>query len=261
MTAHITLEDVHVRYPVYQTSRQRSILGFAANAASFGHIARDAGQIPMVDALNGVSFELKDGDRLALMGRNGSGKTTMLKLCAGLIYPDMGEATIKGSRATLLNPGAGLDHEKTGVENVESIGRLLGVPRSRRKALLEDVAEFTELGDFLNLPIRTYSTGMTVRLMFALATSVERDILIVDEVVGAGDALFVEKAARRVRAMFDRARILVLATHAGEIATQLCNKAIWLDSGRAVMFGEPAQVWDAYVNQRRPHPVAAEAAA
>lgn len=257
--AHIKLDNVHVGYPVYSTSRSRSILGYAANRASFGRIARDAGHIPVVNALNGVSFELKDGDRLALFGRNGSGKTTMLKLCAGLLLPDEGAALIEGSRASILNPGAGLDHEKTGVENVDMIGRLLGVPRSQRKALLDDVAEFTELGDFLNLPVRTYSSGMTVRLLFALATSVERDILIVDEVIGAGDALFVEKAARRVRDMFERAKILVLATHAGEIASAFCNRAIWLESGLQVMVGEPKPVWDAYLHQRRPDPMGAAA--
>lgn len=252
--ARIELSDVYVSYPVYATSRQRSILGFAANKASFGRIARDAGDIPVVDALRGVSFELKEGDRLALVGRNGSGKTTLLKLCAGLILPDAGAALIQGSRASILNPGAGLDHEKTGVENVEMIGRLLGVSRAARKDLLDDVAEFTELGEFLDLPIRTYSSGMMVRLMFALATSVQRDILIVDEVIGAGDAHFVEKAAKRVRTMFERAKILLLATHAGEIASQLCNRAVWMDAGRSVMEGAPDEVWDAYLHQRRPGP-------
>ncbi len=255
--ARIQFSDVYVKYPVYSSSRQRSILGFAANRASFGRIAHDAGKIPVVDALNGISFELRDGDRLALMGRNGSGKTTILKVCAGLIPPDSGDVVIEGMRASILNPSAGLDTEKTGVENVEMIGRLLGVPRAKRKALLADVAEFTELGEFLTLPVRTYSSGMTVRLLFALATSVERDILIVDEIIGVGDSLFVEKAARRVRAMFDRAKILVLASHAGEISSKLCNRALWVESGQAVMAGEPDAVWDAYVHQRRPQVVAA----
>jgi ABC-type polysaccharide/polyol phosphate transport system ATPase subunit len=257
--AHLKLTDVHLRYPVYTTSRQRSILGFAANRASFGHIARDAGRIPFVDALNGVSLELNEGDRLALIGRNGSGKTSLLKVCSGLVMPDAGTATVQGSHASILNPMAGLDPEKTGLANVEMVGRLLGVSKKNRELLLQDVAEFTELGDFLTLPVRTYSAGMTVRLAFALATSVEREIIIVDEVIGAGDALFVEKAGRRVRALFERARILVLATHAGQIASQLCNKAIWLDGGRVIMAGEPDTVWDAYLNQRKPHEVEAAA--
>lgn len=250
--ARIEFSNVFIKYPVYTSSRQRSILGFAANRASFGTIAQDAGSIPVVDALNGISFDLRDGDRLALVGRNGSGKTTILKACAGLILPDSGRVEVDGTRASILNPSAGLDTEKTGVENIEMIGRLLGVSRGRRKALLADVAEFTELGEFLTLPVRTYSSGMTVRLLFALATSVERDILIVDEVIGAGDALFMEKAARRVRTMFDRAKILILATHAGEISAQLCNRALWIDGGRQVAVGEPAAVWDAYVHQRVP---------
>jgi ABC-type polysaccharide/polyol phosphate transport system ATPase subunit len=257
--ARIILSGVSLRYPVYSTSRQRSILGFAANRMSFGRIARDAGSIPFVDALDNISFRLADGDRLALIGRNGSGKTTLLKLCAGLILPSFGALEVEGSRAAIITPGAGLDHERTGLENIELVGRLLGVPRAERKRLAEDVAEFTELGDYLALPIRTYSAGMLVRLMFALATSVPRDILIVDEIIGAGDALFVEKAAERVRSLFSKAKILVLATHAGEIASQMCNRALWMDSGRPVMAGAPDAVWDAYVNQRRPRTVYAVA--
>lgn len=248
----IELNNVEVSYPVYSSGRQRSILTYAANRASFGRVARDVGEIPVVQALRGVTLSLKEGDRLAIVGRNGSGKSTLLKVCAGLILPDAGALGIAGSRASVLNMAAGFDPDKTGAENVNMIGRLLGVKRSERKALLDDVAEFTELGDFLNLPVRTYSSGMTVRLLFALATSVERDILIVDEVIGAGDALFVEKAAKRIRGMFERAKILVLATHSGEIAAQFCNRAIWMDAGRPLMVGEPHDVWDAYVHQRVP---------
>lgn len=249
---HIKISDVVVRYPLYSSSRQRSLLTFAAHKASFGRVAQEAGNITVVQALNGVSVELKEGDRMALLGRNGSGKTTFLKLCAGLILPDSGSASIKGSHAAIINPGAGLDPEKTGAENVDYIGRLLGVSRVRRAELLNEVAEFTELGDFINLPVRTYSAGMMVRLLFALATSIERDIIVADEVLGAGDAHFVEKAAARVRQMFDRAKLLVIATHSGEIAKQLCNRAMWLDSGRVMMVGDPEEVWDAYIHQRAP---------
>jgi ABC-type polysaccharide/polyol phosphate transport system ATPase subunit len=250
--AHIKLTDVRVTYPVYSSGRQRSILTIAANRASFGRVAREAGTIPTVDALHGISFELKEGERLALVGRNGSGKSTLLKVCAGLILPDLGEAEISGSRASVLSLGSSLDPDKSGLDNIAMIGRLLGLRRAERRLLLEDVADFTELGDFLYLPARTYSSGMIVRLLFALATSVERDILVVDEVIGAGDAHFVEKAARRVRAMFQRAKILVLATHSGDIASQLCNRAIWVDAGRLLMSGEPKAVWDAYLQQRPP---------
>lgn len=252
--ARITANEVHLDYPVYTTSRQRSILGFAANRASFGRVARDASNIQIVQALRGVSFDLKTGDRLAVLGRNGSGKTTLLKLCAGLIMPTAGQLTIEGSRSTMLNAGAGFDVDKTGVENIDHVGLLLGIPRAGRKALLDDVAEFTELGAFLDLPLRTYSAGMIVRIMFALATSVEREILIVDEVIGAGDAHFVEKAATRVKTMFDRAKILIVATHSHAIAAQLCNRAILMDGGHAVMEGHPDAIWEAYINDRPPSP-------
>jgi ABC-type polysaccharide/polyol phosphate transport system ATPase subunit len=252
--ARIELTDVHVRYPVYTTDRQRSILGLAANRASFGHIARDAGSIPVVDALNGISFSVKDGDRIALIGRNGSGKTTILKVCAGLLIPNSGSVTVEGARACILSAGAGLNHDKTGIENVEMIGRLLGMSRPARKHLLDDVADFTELGDFLDLPVRTYSAGMMVRLRFALATSVERDVLIVDEAIGAGDAHFVDKAAARVRTTFEKAKILVIATHAGHITSQWCNRALWIDRGLVAMEGAPQDMWKAYTGHR-PQPV------
>ncbi len=248
----ISLTDVSVHYPIYATVRHRSLLSYAANRASFGRVARDVGNVPVVEALRGLSLQLKEGDRLAVVGRNGSGKTTLLKLCAGLLLPDAGRCIITGSRAAIINPGAGLDLDKTGAENVEVIGRLLGVRKSQRKNLLDDVAEFTELGDFMNLPVRSYSSGMVVRLLFALATSVERDILVVDEVIGAGDLHFVDKAAKRVQELFARTKILVLATHSPGIASQLCTSALWLESGKPVMMGAPAEVWKAYSEQRPP---------
>lgn len=249
---HIKLQNISVRYPVYSTTRQRSILGFAANRASFGRIAQDVGKIPVVTAISDVTLTLEEGDRLALIGRNGSGKTSLLKVCAQLLVPDSGGASIQGSSAAILNLFAGMDSERSGLENIELVGRLLGVPRSARAALVEDVAQFTELGQFLDLPIRTYSSGMTVRLAFALATSVARDILVVDEVIGAGDALFVDRAAERMKALFNRTKILVLATHSGDIAQKLCNRAAWIDCGKLVMEGSPAEVWDAYLHQRLP---------
>jgi len=250
--ARIEFKKAEISYPVYSTGRQRSILTFAANRASFGQVAREAGRIPVVTALDGVSFSLKDGDRLAVVGRNGSGKSTLLKVCAGLLLPDRGVVEIEGTRASVLTMGASLDHDLTGFQNVDRIARLIGLRGKERKLLAEDIADFTELGDFLDLPVRTYSSGMMVRLLFALATSVERDILVVDEVIGAGDAHFIEKAAARVQQMFARAKILVLATHSGSIAEQLCNKAIWLDRGKVMAAGDPAKVWEAYVNQRPP---------
>lgn len=244
--ARISFSSATVQYPVYSTSRQRSILGLAANRASFGHVAREAGRIPIVTALDDISLELNDGDRLALVGRNGSGKTTFLKVCAGLLWPSAGRFSWEGSRSALLNPGAAFDLDKTGVENIEMVAALLGVSRAAKRLLVDDVADFTELGDFLYLPTRTYSAGMMIRLTFALATSIERDILIVDEVIGAGDTHFLEKAAARVRSMFSRAKILILATHSGSIAAQMCNRAVWMHGGKIIASGAPNVVCEKY---------------
>jgi lipopolysaccharide transport system ATP-binding protein len=257
--ALLELDDVIVDYPVFSTPRQLSILSTLANKVTAGRLAQDVGRISAVRALDGVSLRLQDGDRVAIVGRNGSGKTSMLKLMSGLILPDSGLFRSVGSRGSIISLGAGLDPDKTGLENICFVASLLGVKRRQWGSLVEDIADFTELGEFLGLPIRTYSNGMTVRLVFALATAIPRDILIVDEVIGAGDAHFVEKAAGRVRSLFAKAKILVLATHSGEIAEQMCDRAIWLSHGRIVMDGTPRNVWNSYLANGAPAPEAAAA--
>jgi lipopolysaccharide transport system ATP-binding protein len=246
--ARVLLDKVSVDYPIYASFRQRSILSLAANHASFGRLARGANNVPVVSALKEISLDLKDGDRLAIFGRNGAGKSTLLRTVSGVLYPDRGRIQVEGTRASLISLGAGLDHEKTGAQNVELLGALLGLNKAQRGALLQDVAEFTDLGDFMDLPVRTYSTGMGMRLMLGVATGIDRDILVLDELIATGDAFFVKRAKERAFGFMGRSSIIVMATHSPEMAEQFCNKAIVLDRGRVVFEGGPSEARAFYLN-------------
>jgi ABC-type polysaccharide/polyol phosphate transport system ATPase subunit len=241
--AELTLSGVHVRYPVFHHGRAQSLFSHVAKSASFGALGRrDAGDIDFVHALRGVDLTLKDGDRVGLIGRNGAGKSTLLRVMAGIAWPHAGERRVEGRICNVLSPGAGLDADKTGVENVDFIGRLFAMDKAARADLVEDIAEFTQLGDYMDLPLRAYSAGMIIRISFGLATTLPGEILLIDELIAAGDAFFMERAAARVRAMADKARILVLASHAEPIIEDFCSHALCLDQGRIVDCGPAAEV-------------------
>jgi lipopolysaccharide transport system ATP-binding protein len=248
--ARVLLDNVSVDYPIYASFRQRSLLSLAANHASFGRLARGANNVPVVSALKEINLDLRDGDRLAIFGRNGAGKSTLLRTISGVLYPDRGRIEVEGTRASLISLGAGLDMEKSGAENVEMLGALLGLSKAKRGALLQDVAEFTDLGDFMSLPVRTYSTGMGMRLMLGVATGIDRDILVLDELIATGDAFFVKKAQERAFGFFGRSSIIVMATHSPDIAETFCNKAIVLDRGAIVFTGAPKDARDFYLNSQ-----------
>ena len=248
MSSYLRLDRAYISYPVVSSSRQQSILSHAARAAAFGLLGRSNGDIQYINAINDISVDLRDGARLGLIGRNGSGKTTLLKTLAGVYFPDRGVREVKGRIASLLSVGAGLDPEKTGYENVRFLAQLFGLSKLELDTLTADVEEFTELGPYLNMPTRIYSAGMTVRLSFALATGLPGDILLIDEVLAAGDAHFVAKAVARMQARADHARILVLATHSPDMLTQFCDVAVWLQSGKILDAGEPTSVWANYVS-------------
>lgn len=247
--ARIELRGVDVSYPVFSAGRQESLFANVLTRASFGVIGRSSQAATEVKALRKVSFTLKDGDRLGVIGANGSGKTTLLRTLAGITWPQQGLIDVQGKVASLISLGAGLDNERTGYENIDFLCRLFELPPAQRQAIAKDVAEFTQLGEFLNLPTRTYSTGMVVRLTFAMATALPGEILIVDEVLGAGDAAFQARAAERTRARYANTSIFVMATHSPAALTQYCNYAIWLDRGQVIDHGTPAELWDRYVRQ------------
>jgi ABC-type polysaccharide/polyol phosphate transport system ATPase subunit len=245
--AELRLEGVHVRYPLFHHGRAQSLFSHMAKRASFGALGRrDASDTTFVHALRGIDLDLRDGDRVGLIGRNGAGKSTLLRVMAGIAWPHAGTRTIHGRVCNVLSAGAGLDADKTGAENVDFIGRLFAMDKAARAALVAEIADFTQLGDYMDIPLRAYSAGMIIRISFGLATALPGDILLVDELIAAGDAFFMERASARVRAMADRARILVLASHAEPIIEDFCTHALWLDQGRIVDYGPAAEVAQRY---------------
>ncbi len=228
--ARLAFCEVTVDYPVYN-SRNMSLRSQLLRWTSGGRIEREAGRVSVVRALDRVTFELRDGDSVGLFGQNGSGKTTLLRTMAGIYSPSSGTVVREGSVATVFDIGAGMNPELSGYDNIIRMGRLMGLGRREAEALIPDVAEFTELGSFLQMPVRTYSAGMTMRLMFAVATSVRPQILLVDEMFGTGDGDFQKKARSRMRSLVAKAEIVVLASHALDLLLDNCNRFFELQRG------------------------------
>ena len=197
-------------------------------------------------ALHNVSLKLGHGDRLGILGHNGAGKSTLLRVMAGVYVPAAGRVIIDGRVSPLFNTSPGLDIDDTGYENIVTCGMLLGMTLNEIRVKTPEIAEFTELGDYLNLPVRTYSTGMVTRLGFAIATSIHPEILLLDEGLGAGDARFAEHAKRRIDALIERSSILVLASHSEALIRSMCNRAMLLDGGRIAMLGGVDDVIERY---------------
>jgi ABC-type polysaccharide/polyol phosphate transport system ATPase subunit len=257
----IVVDDIHVGFPIYGGSRSLRSTLFARAAG--GLIERDDGRNRrvVVKALNGVSFTLRDGDRLGLIGGNGAGKSTLLKVLAGVYQPAAGRVLVSGKITSCFDLLPGLDMEDTGYENIVTGGLLLGMTREAIESrIIPDIEEFSELGEYLALPVRTYSAGMMARLGFALATAVDPGILLVDEGIGAGDARFAERASKRLQAFVERSSILVLASHSDGLISSWCNKAAFLEAGRLVQLGPVDEVLEAYHRRGLPAqlPVAAE---
>lgn len=228
--ARIVFDHVTVKYPVYN-SRSKSLRNHLVRLSTGGRVEQEAGSVQLVTALSDVSFEIHQGERVGLLGHNGAGKSTMLRTIAGVYTPVSGTVVTSGRIATVLELGAGLDSELSGYENILRMSRLLGRSSADVKAGLPDIEEFTQLGHFLNLPVRTYSAGMTTRLMFAVATSTTPDILLLDEVFGAGDAEFQVHALERMESLITRVGILVFASHEHHKLRRYCNRFLRLEHG------------------------------
>jgi ABC-type polysaccharide/polyol phosphate transport system ATPase subunit len=226
---------------------QQSIKKQALKFATGGLIANHDGAT-IVKALRDVSFELSSGDRLAIIGHNGAGKSTLLRVLAGIYPPTSGSLTVKGRVVSTLNISVGLELEATGYENIVMRGILFGLSRAEIESRVPEIADFTELGDYLNMPVRVYSSGMMMRLAFGVLTSLSVDILLMDEVIGTGDLEFIKKAQQRLSDFMDRAQILVLASHNDDIVKRLCNKAIMLSKGQMLAFGPVEQILAIYHN-------------
>lgn len=193
-------------------------------------------------ALRNVSFELNEGDRLGILGFNGAGKSTLLKVIAGVLKPTEGKVTKRGTIVPLLELGAGFDSQYTGAENIYLYGAVLGYSKEFIDEKYDEIVKFSELGDFINVPLKNYSSGMKARLGFSIATVVEPDILIVDEVLSVGDAKFRKKSEKKIMSMFDKGVTVLFVSHSLEQVKRLCDKAILLEKGQIIAAGTVKEV-------------------
>lgn len=236
MSTSIELFGVTLDYPVYSV-RAQSLRSSMMKMAVGGRLMKDQRDIAVVRALSNVAFKVQEGDRLGLIGHNGSGKTTLLKVLAGIYEPTEGVVDIQGRVTSMINLGAGLDPEASGLQNIYNLALMRLIRKSVIKERVPAIVEFSELGAFIDMPVKTYSAGMVARLNFAVATELAADILILDEWLGAGDASFKDKAGERMMNFVDSARLVVIATHDNALIQRVCNKVCVLDGGRMSYFG------------------------
>ena len=221
--AHIKLDQASVEIPIY-SNHNRSIKN-----SLLKNLTKDKVLPHSVKALNNITLDLKDGDRLGVMGPNGAGKSTLLRTLAGVYHPTSGSIDVNGSIASLIDISLGMDGEATGYENIRMRAIMMGMKLKQIKTIEEEIAEFTELGKFLELPIRTYSTGMHMRLGFAVSTTVPADIVLMDEWLSVGDSDFLIKAEKRLHDYIQKSSILVIASHSEDLISKLTNQTLRLE--------------------------------
>lgn len=230
----VKANNLVVEFPIYGMSSNRSLKKSLVNIATGGVLAKDAANRVLVRALDGLDFEFREGDRVGLIGHNGSGKSTLLQVLAGIYEPTGGSLEIHGRVTSMLGITLGMDSEVTGLENIYLRGRIMGLSRKQIDERLDNIADFAGIGDYLHLPMRTYSSGMSMRLAFAIATSADADIVLMDEWLSVGDAEFVEKAKRRLTDMVNNARLVVIASHDATMIKEQCKTILKLEHGKIV---------------------------
>ncbi len=241
----LQLAGVTVDFPVYSADT-RSLKNDLLRRSTGGRIGRNAGSRLSVRALEDVNLAFAHGDRIGLIGANGSGKTTLLRVLAGVYQPTRGRVRRRGRVASLFDISLGIDPGATGYENIMMRGMFLGLAPAEVRERTDEIAAFAELGDYLAMPVHTYSTGMMLRLAFAVCTCIEPEILLMDEWIGVGDAAFVEKAEGRLQGLVAGAGMLVLASHNPDLLERNCTTGVLLDSGRVRAFGTVGEVLREY---------------
>lgn len=243
--ANIIFDHVHIDFPIFNATG-RSLTSSILKAATGGKLDADPTGRVQVKALSDVTFKIQEGEKVALLGHNGAGKSTMLRALGRVYSPTKGSAKIVGKVGSLIDIGLGINPEATGRENVFIRGQLLGLSKQEIAANYQGIVEFAELGDFMEMSVRTYSTGMHLRLAFAVSTVFRPEILIMDEWLSVGDADFQHKAEARLRELVSETKILIIATHSKDLVEAVCNRAIWLEHGQIKMDGPAGEVSKAY---------------
>lgn len=246
MNSGIYIENLFLTFRLYHDKGQ-SLKEFFANIFNR---RRNASYSEFV-ALSNVNIQIAHGERVGIVGHNGAGKSSLLKTICRIYEPTLGSIRVEGRIAPLLDIGAGFNAELSGRDNIYLNGAILGYGKAKLKEIEPEVIEFTGLHDFIDTPVKYYSTGMYMRLAFAIATAVQPDILILDELFAGGDAEFIDKAFARMHDFIDRSSIMVFVSHQPELLRKLCSRVIWLDQGKVVADGEPFEIIDRYLNNDR----------
>jgi ABC-2 type transport system ATP-binding protein len=243
---HIRFDRAEINFTIYQSSTRlfrREIIRTAVGGLIGSSKKKNR---TVVQALRDISLVIESGERVGLVGHNGAGKTTLLRAMAGIYRPTAGRFEVEGRCVPLFDIGLGFDEEASGYENILLRGLLMGLSRKDIEQRADEIAAFSGLGEFLSLPVRTYSSGMALRLLFSIATSIDSDILLMDEWIVTGDESFIAKAEGRLRQLVDRAHILVVASHDLDLLKSLCTRCLLLENGQIVGDGVPADIIDRY---------------
>lgn len=241
----ITLKNITVEIPIFNSqgrSLKKKILGMATG----GKIGLNEKGKTIVKSLEGISLDIFANERVGLIGHNGAGKSTLLRVIGGVYKPTCGFASIEGNVGSLIDVSLGIDGEATGIENIFLRAALLGIPTAVVEKELDNIISFSELGEFIRMPVRTYSTGMHMRLAFAVSTMITPDILLMDEWLSVGDKGFQKKAEDRLNNLIERSSILVIATHSRSLIERCCTRVVWLEHGHIKMDGSPGEVCQSY---------------
>jgi ABC-2 type transport system ATP-binding protein len=239
----IKLDDVHVNIPVFTNDYARSIRTILGDSVASGRLSTAArGGKVIVNALQGVSVHIKPGERVGIVGSNGAGKTTFLRVIAGILPTSRGTVDVRGEVRSFFNIGAGLDTTRSGFQNIEAMSLYYTRDKKRIRHAIPDIVQFAEIGDFIHMPVYTYSAGMQARLMVAIATAYGGENIVFDEMLGAGDAKFITKIEKKLDQLMSAARCVVIASHSTELLKQLCDRAIWMEQGRIRAQGSVAEI-------------------
>ena len=247
--AHVIFDKVCVDFPIYN-ARNRSLKNTVMQAATGGRVDFGANET-IIRSLHNVSFSLKPGDRVGLVGHNGAGKSTLLRTIGRVYEPTSGSADIKGEVGSLVDISLGINKEATGRENIFIRGSLLGLSKKQIEDHFDEIVEFSELGDFIDMPVRTYSSGMHLRLAFSVATIIRPEILLMDEWLSVGDASFNAKAKKRMTDLVESSEILVIASHSRRLIEEICNRVLWFEHGQMKTDGDPQVVCKEYWGERK----------